>query len=148
MIDFQIVVSSFTCFSFLISIWLVLMERFNWLSSSSKQSHGKFLLIFWSLYFINENISMFLLKNGPVSMIRYVCSLLVLILGFKAPGLLSNPEENYVPLKDDKKKVLMKLLKMRNNLFKIFFLNSESEYSDKILFKFIDINDRFVFIFF
>lgn len=81
------------------------MERFNWLSSAPIQRHGNVLLIFWSLYFINENISMFTLKNGKVSVFRYVCSLLTLILGFIAPGLSSNPIENYVPLEDDKEKV-------------------------------------------
>ncbi|XP_055301610.1 ATP-binding cassette sub-family B member 6-like isoform X2 [Sitodiplosis mosellana] len=101
---YTFLVSSLTCLSFLMSIWLVLTERSYLLPLAPERRHSTVLLIFWSLFFINENISIIKLKNGPVFVIRYVCSLLVVILGLLAPGIESNRKESCVRLEDDKTK--------------------------------------------
>lgn len=63
------------------------------------------LLIFWSLVFISETILILKLnkEKWPTIVPRYVCSLFVLILGFLAPGIASNDNDEY--LKDDKPEV-------------------------------------------
>lgn len=117
MFNFQIVASSLTCLSFLFSIWLVLKERFYMLPSLPTRGHGIVLLIFWTLVFVNENISVMNLKKEQwwihvfatirdkveMSMFvtRYVCSLLIFVLGLKAPGIASNREDDYIHLEND-----------------------------------------------
>lgn len=72
------------------SIWVVLTERSYLLpldEGKAKRKHSKVLLMFWSFFFINENISLIQFKHGPIFLFRYACTLLVLILGFLAPGI-------------------------------------------------------------
>ncbi|XP_055303857.1 ATP-binding cassette sub-family B member 6 [Sitodiplosis mosellana] len=114
---YTILASSLTCISFLFSIWLVLKERFYLLPSVPTRGHGLVLLIFWTLVFVNENISVMNLKKEQwwiyvfatirdkveMSMFvtRYVCSLLIFVLGLKAPGIASNREDDYIHLEND-----------------------------------------------
>lgn len=112
-ITFQILAASFTCFSLLFSIVLLIKERYYLLPSTPTRGHGLILLVFWSLIFINENLSIMNLKKedwwfhidsikDKVEMIlfvtRYVSCLLIFVLGLKAPGIESHREADYIHL--------------------------------------------------
>lgn len=124
--NLQIVASSLTCIAFLFSIWLVLKERFYMFPSVPTRGHGLVLLVFWTMVFINENISIMNLKKEQwwihvfatvrdqleMSMFvtRYVCSLLIFVLGLKAPGISSNRDDDYIHLENETNSVLSKIL--------------------------------------
>lgn len=92
------------------------------LPSVPTRGHGIVLLIFWTLVFVNENISVMNLKKEQwwihvfatirdkveMSMFvtRYVCSLLIFVLGLKAPGIASNREDDYIHLENDGNNVI------------------------------------------
>lgn len=81
------------------------------------RGHGLVLLTFWTLVFVNENVSIMNLKKEEwwihvfstirdkveMSMFvtRYICSLLIFVLGLKAPGIISNREDDYIHLEND-----------------------------------------------
>ncbi|XP_055303867.1 ATP-binding cassette sub-family B member 6-like [Sitodiplosis mosellana] len=103
---YTIFTTTLMCLSFLISILLVLKDRFYSMPSNTKRGHGVVLLTFWLLMVINETVSIFTSKKGqwPALMPRYVCSLLVLALGFLAPGIASNHSNDDAYFKDDESK--------------------------------------------
>ncbi|XP_055849647.1 ATP-binding cassette sub-family B member 6 [Episyrphus balteatus] len=99
---YMILTVALTCFAYPYSICLVIKERFYQLPSVPTRGHGLVLLLFWTLGFINENLAFvnlrqedwwFSLKStkDKVEMglfgCRYIFSLLIFVLGLKAPGL-------------------------------------------------------------
>lgn len=113
----QIVASSLTCISFVLSICLVLTERYYLLPSVPTRGHGLVLLIFWSLVFINENFSIMNLEKEDwwhhvfasirdkvemsLFVTRYICTLIIFVLGLKAPGIATNREDDYIHLENE-----------------------------------------------
>lgn len=113
----QIVASSLTCISFLFAICLVLKERNYFLQSSPTRGHGLVLLIFWSLVFINENFSIMNLEKEDwwqhvfasirdkvemsLFVTRYICTLIIFVLGLKAPGIAANRDDDYIHLENE-----------------------------------------------
>lgn len=93
--------------SFLVSILLVLKERYDSKRFNLKRNHDVVLLTIWSLMVVNESVSVFTSKKEewPALVPRYVCSLLVLALGFLAPGIALNHSDENVHLKNDEPKV-------------------------------------------
>lgn len=105
---------------------LVLKERYYLLPSVPTRGHGLVLLVFWTLVFINENLSVMNLKKEDwwdhvsssvrdevemsLFVTRYVCTLLVFVLGLKAPGIASNREDDYIHLQDDRNNVSENLI--------------------------------------
>lgn len=110
--------ASLTCLSFAFSTWLVLKERYYLLPSVPARGHGLVLLTFWSLVFINENLSVMNLKKedwwshvsatlrDKVEMFlfvtRYASSLLLFVLGLKAPGIQPNRDDEYIHLNEER----------------------------------------------
>ncbi|XP_060851050.1 ATP-binding cassette sub-family B member 6 isoform X2 [Rhopalosiphum padi] len=89
---------------FPLSAKLVLMERKSLLPSMPARGHGLILLIFWILIFITENLAFITIKrddwwiklhnlNGQIEfgffVGNYILSFLLLILGVKAPGIMT-----------------------------------------------------------
>lgn len=113
----QIVASSLTVISFLFSICLVIKERYYLLPSAPTRGHGLVLLLFWTLVFINENFSIMNLNKEDwwnhvfdhirdkiemtLFVTRYVCTLLIFVLGLKAPGLRHYQGDDYVPMDNE-----------------------------------------------
>lgn len=99
------------------SMCLVLKERYYQLPSVPARGHGLVLLIFWSLVFINENFSIMNLEKEDwwnhvfasvrdkvemsLFVSRYVCCLMIFVLGLKAPGITSNREDDYIHLENE-----------------------------------------------
>lgn len=110
--------ASLTCLSFAFSTWLVLKERYYLLPSWPARGHGLALLTFWTLIFINENLSLMNLKKEDwwshvsatlrdkvemsLFVTRYACSLLLFVLGLKAPGIQRNRDDEYIHLNEDR----------------------------------------------
>lgn len=99
---YMILTVALTCFAYPYSICLVVKERYYQLPSVPTRGHGLVLLLFWTLGFMNENLAFvnmrqedwwFSLKSTKdkvemgMFVTRYVCSLLIFVLGLKAPGL-------------------------------------------------------------
>lgn len=114
--SFQILASTLTCFSLLFSIVLVAKERYYALPSVPTRGHGLILLVFWTLIFINENLSIMNLKKEDwwfhidtvkdkvevaLFISRYTSCLLIFVLGLKAPGIASNRDDDYIHLERD-----------------------------------------------
>lgn len=91
-----------TCFAYPYSLCLVIKERFYQLPSVPTRGHGLVLLLFWTLGFMNENLAFvnmrqedwwFNLKSSKdkiemgMFVCRYIFSLLIFVLGLKAPGV-------------------------------------------------------------
>lgn len=91
-----------TCLMYPFSVCLVFKERFYLLPSVPTRGHGLVLLLFWTMTFITENLSFvnmehedwwFHLANMKdriemsLFVIRYICGLLIFVIGLKAPGL-------------------------------------------------------------
>lgn len=102
-----------TCFSLLFSIVLVGKERYYLLPSVPTRGHGLILLIFWTLIFVNENLSIINLKKEDwwyhintikdriemgLFVARYTSCLLIFVLGLKAPGIATHREDDYIHL--------------------------------------------------
>lgn len=102
-----------TIIAYLYSIYVIRIERHYLLPSVPSRGHGIVLLIFWSLIFIFENLSFlnlgqnqwwFKLKtlSDEIEMglfiLRYICCLLLFVLGLKAPGIQLN--RDYFNLSD------------------------------------------------
>lgn len=131
----QIVAASLTCLSFLFSIWLVLKERYYLLPSVPTRGHGLVLLVFWTLVFINENLSLINLKKEQwwihvsssfrdqvemsLFVARYTSSLLIFVLGLKAPGIAADREDEYIHLTNDGNAV--NALQFHSKAFEIIF---------------------------
>ncbi|XP_017103824.2 ATP-binding cassette sub-family B member 6 [Drosophila bipectinata] len=98
------------CVSYPFSICLILKERFYQLPSVPTRGHGLILLLFWTLAFINESLAFinlrhedwwFHLKSNKdaiemgLFVTRFFCSLLIFVLGLKAPGIMApyNPHQ-------------------------------------------------------
>ena len=105
-----------TCFyasSYLVSIFIIALERTKVLSSSRVRGHGLILVLFWTLAFINENLA-FISWGSPhywwhldtsfhaamfgLWLTRYVLTLSLFILGLRAPGL---PRRSYMLIIND-----------------------------------------------
>ncbi|CAI6347440.1 unnamed protein product [Macrosiphum euphorbiae] len=91
-------------FVFPLSAKLILMERKSLLPSMPARGHGLVLLIFWVLVFLAENVAFITIKrddwwpkinnlNGQIEfglfVGNYILSFLLLILGVKAPGIMT-----------------------------------------------------------
>lgn len=79
--------------------------------------HGLVLLVFWTMVFINENISIMNLKKEEwwihvlattrdkvemsLFVTRYFSTLLIFVLGLKAPGIANYHEDDYVNLENE-----------------------------------------------
>lgn len=100
----------------LYSIILIQKERHYMLPSLPTRGHGIVLLIFWTLVFINENITIMNLKREhwwfnivtirdkteiTLFVMRYISCLLIFVLGLKAPGLTLQNDEDYMHLEND-----------------------------------------------
>ncbi|KAL5012191.1 hypothetical protein ScPMuIL_010742 [Solemya velum] len=85
-----------------LSLRLMCLERNNALPSIPTRGHGLVLLIFWTLAFVRENVAFvswwnqswwwYLESDGDriefsLWLIRYLCTFLLFVLGFRAPGL-------------------------------------------------------------
>ena len=100
-----------TCFyasSYLVSLFVIALERTKVLSTSRVRGHGFTLLLFWTLAFINENLA-FVSWASPhywwgldtpfhqalfgLWLSRYVLTLSLFVLGLRAPGL---PRRSYM----------------------------------------------------
>ncbi|XP_017141348.1 ATP-binding cassette sub-family B member 6, mitochondrial [Drosophila miranda] len=92
------------CFAYPFSICLILKERFYLLPSVPTRGHGLVLLLFWTLAFINESLAFinlrhedwwFNLKSNKdqiemgLFVTRFLVSLLIFVLGLKAPGIMA-----------------------------------------------------------
>lgn len=104
--------------SFVFSTWLFQKERYYFIQSAPIRGHGLVLLTFWTLVFINENLSLMNLKKEDwwshvsatlrdkvemfLFVLRYACSLLLFVLGLKAPGIQSNRDDEYIHLNDNR----------------------------------------------
>ncbi|XP_013773595.1 ATP-binding cassette sub-family B member 6, mitochondrial-like [Limulus polyphemus] len=84
------------------SVLLIFLERRRALPSIPTWGHGWVLLTFWTLNFIIENLAFLNLKNEDwwfdlssisdkfefsLFVLRYICCMLVFVLGLKAPGI-------------------------------------------------------------
>lgn len=90
------------------SICLVHIERHFLLPSIPTGGHGLVLLLFWTLVFINENLTFINMKHSDwwfnltnskdkiemaIFATRYFCCLLIFVIGLKAPGISSGYSE-------------------------------------------------------
>lgn len=139
---FQIVAAVLTCISFLFSIWLVVKERHYLLPSLPASGHGLVLLVFWTLAFTNENVSIMNLNKEhwwnnvnaslrdkvelSLFIARYICSLLIFVLGIKAPGIVHNVDDEYIHLDQENNSVSLRPTDIFISFLRIifaFFLN-------------------------
>ncbi|XP_017031761.1 ATP-binding cassette sub-family B member 6 [Drosophila kikkawai] len=98
------------CFCYPFSICLIYKERFYQLPSTPTRGHGLILLLFWTLAFINESLAFINLRHEDwwfhlktnkdqiemgLFVTRFLCSLLIFVLGLKAPGIMApyNPHQ-------------------------------------------------------
>ncbi|XP_034664606.1 ATP-binding cassette sub-family B member 6, mitochondrial [Drosophila subobscura] len=101
---YMIYSTAVVCFAYPFSICLTLKERFYQLPSVPTRGHGLILLLFWTLAFINESLAFinlrhedwwFNLKSNKdqiemgLFVTRFLCSLLIFVLGLKAPGIMA-----------------------------------------------------------
>ncbi|XP_067635780.1 ATP-binding cassette sub-family B member 6 [Eurosta solidaginis] len=106
---YMILSTILVCISYPFSICIILKERFYQLPSLPTSGHGLILLLFWTLCFINESLAFinlrhedwwFGLKNNKdqiemgLFVTRFISSLLIFILGLKAPGIM----RHYTPV--------------------------------------------------
>ncbi|XP_037044651.1 disheveled-associated activator of morphogenesis 1-like [Bradysia coprophila] len=86
-----------TCFAYVFSTCLILTERYYRLQSVTTRGHGPVLLVFWTLAFIAENLSIIYLQLADIEIIffvlRYASILLIFILGLKAPGIVRDNDD-------------------------------------------------------
>ncbi|XP_054747733.1 ATP-binding cassette sub-family B member 6 [Anastrepha obliqua] len=100
---YMILSTALICISYPFSIYIILKERFYQLPSLPTRGHGLILLLFWTLGFINESLAFinlrhedwwFSLKTNKdeiemgLFVTRFITSLLIFILGLKAPGIM------------------------------------------------------------
>ncbi|XP_030375007.1 ATP-binding cassette sub-family B member 6, mitochondrial [Scaptodrosophila lebanonensis] len=107
---YMIFSTAFICFAYPFSIVLIRKERHFQLPSLPTRGHGLTLLLFWTLAFINESLAFinlrqedwwFHLKTNKDAIemgffvTRYLSSLLIFVLGLKAPGIMGpyNPHQ-------------------------------------------------------
>ncbi|XP_023176220.2 ATP-binding cassette sub-family B member 6, mitochondrial isoform X3 [Drosophila hydei] len=107
---YMIFYTSVVCFSYPFCICLIVKERHYQLPSLPTRGHGLILLLFWTLTLINEALAIvnldhedwwFHLKNNKdeiemgMFVTRFLCSLLIFVLGLKAPGIMApyNPHQ-------------------------------------------------------
>ncbi|XP_022219589.1 ATP-binding cassette sub-family B member 6, mitochondrial [Drosophila obscura] len=101
---YMIYSTAVVCFAYPFCICLILKERFYQLPSVPTRGHGLILLLFWTLAFINESLAFinlrhedwwFNLKSNKdqiemgLFVTRFLCSLLIFVLGLKAPGIMA-----------------------------------------------------------
>lgn len=103
-----------TVYSYTFGMCLVLKERHYQLPSSGiRRHHSNVLLVFFTLLFICENAALvnlssddwwFALKTKSdkielgLFVTRYICTLLLFVLGILAPGITSTAEDDDDPL--------------------------------------------------
>ncbi|XP_061179768.1 ATP-binding cassette sub-family B member 6-like [Saccostrea echinata] len=102
---YQVFTAIALVYCWIASIRLLFYERRQMLPSIPTRGHGLILLVFWSLVFIKENLSFISWESSNywwslkgysdhielgLWIVRYSCSLMLLILGFLAPGLNRN----------------------------------------------------------
>ncbi|KAH8382638.1 hypothetical protein KR009_004511 [Drosophila setifemur] len=92
------------------SVCLIFKERYYQLPSVPTRGHGLILLLFWTLAFINESLAFINLRHEDwwfhlktnkdqiemgLFVTRFICSLLIFVLGLKAPGIMApyNPHQ-------------------------------------------------------
>uniref|UniRef100_A0A1I8QBP0 ATP-binding cassette sub-family B member 6 n=1 Tax=Stomoxys calcitrans TaxID=35570 RepID=A0A1I8QBP0_STOCA len=98
---YMILSTCFICVAYPMSIYLVIKERWYQLPSLPTRGHGLVLLLFWTLAFINESLAFINLRHEDwwfnlktnkdkiemgLFVTRYIASLLIFVLGLKAPG--------------------------------------------------------------
>ncbi|XP_005191059.1 ATP-binding cassette sub-family B member 6 [Musca domestica] len=99
---YMILATCLICVAYPLSMCLVVKERLYQLPSVPTRGHGLVLLLFWTLAFINESLAFINLRNEDwwfnlktnkdkiemgLFVTRYICSLLIFVLGLKAPGI-------------------------------------------------------------
>ncbi|KAI8436832.1 hypothetical protein MSG28_010287 [Choristoneura fumiferana] len=104
---------------FPLSAYLAVLERRFLLPSVPPRGHGFVLLVFWALIFVSENLSFLNLnKEGwwwhlkdlqdrlEMSLFvgRYVCCMIMFILGMKAPGIMHQFE--YLESEDGQRRLI------------------------------------------
>lgn len=107
-----------TLFAYAYSLWVIRVERHYLLPSIPTRGHGIVLLLFWTIIFVSENLSFLNLnrKNWwfqldgvtnkiemSLFILRYVSSLMLFVLGLKAPGIIQNID--YFSLNDSTRNV-------------------------------------------
>lgn len=95
---------------------LIMKERHYQLPSTPARGHGVILLLFFTMMFICQNVALINLnatdwwfqmqtKRDKIEMglfiARYVCTLLIFVLGLKAPGIQSIENEDETVLIDN-----------------------------------------------
>ncbi|XP_036328616.1 ATP-binding cassette sub-family B member 6, mitochondrial [Rhagoletis pomonella] len=100
---YMILSTLLVCISYPFSVCIIVKERFYQLPSLPTRGHGLILLLFWTLGFINESLAFinlrhedwwFSLKTNKdqiemsLFVTRFITSLLIFILGLKAPGIM------------------------------------------------------------
>ncbi|XP_037942995.1 ATP-binding cassette sub-family B member 6, mitochondrial-like, partial [Teleopsis dalmanni] len=107
---YMILSTALICFAYPFSICLIIKERNYQLPSLPTRGHGLILLLFWTLALINESLSLINLRHedwwfnlktnkDEIEMgffvARYLMSLLIFVLGLKAPGIMypTNPHQ-------------------------------------------------------
>lgn len=110
---YMILSTVFICVAYPFSICLVIKERNYQLPSVPTRGHGLVLLLFWTLAFINESLAFINLRHEDwwfdlktnkdeiemgLFVTRYLTSLLIFVLGLKAPGITFpfNPHERLI----------------------------------------------------
>uniref|UniRef100_T1JKF5 ATP-binding cassette sub-family B member 6 n=1 Tax=Strigamia maritima TaxID=126957 RepID=T1JKF5_STRMM len=89
------------------SLSVIFLERWNILPSVPTRGHGLMILVFWTLAFINENLSFLNMRNEDwwfhtwksltdkvemaLFVLRYIVTFLIFLIGMKAPGLVREP---------------------------------------------------------
>lgn len=111
----QILAVGLTVTAFLFSICLIVKERYYLLPTVPSRGHGVVLLVFWTLIFINENLSFVNMRHEDwwfhltslkdkiemsLFVLRYVACLLIFVIGLKAPGIVTY-EPNYQDISND-----------------------------------------------
>lgn len=92
------------------ALYVLLLERQKALPSVPTRGHGLVLLIFWTLVFVNENLTFLNLKNESwffklnslsdkmnfgMFVVRYICAMCLFVIGLRAPGIPS-PQDYFV----------------------------------------------------
>lgn len=97
-----------TVFGYLFSIFLTVKERYYRLPSVPSRDHGLTLLFFWTLGFATQNLVFVNIKHSDwwfnlattkdkvemgLFIARYIISLLIFVIGLKAPALSGNNQD-------------------------------------------------------
>ncbi|KAL3271020.1 hypothetical protein HHI36_021520 [Cryptolaemus montrouzieri] len=94
-----------TLLTFLYCLWILRVERHYMLPSVPTRGHGIVLLLFWTMVFVAENLAFLNLGQDSwwfhlqtfedkiemgLFVVRYISSMLMFVLGLKAPGIMQN----------------------------------------------------------